>query len=242
MTVENSTYFISDIHLGLSSKEKETIKEGKLLYLLDSINFSGNTLFILGDLFDYWFEYEQVIQKGNFRLFAKLKELTDNNVIIKYLIGNHDFLHKNFFREYLGVEIIKTEVEVLIDKKRFFLGHGDGLVKNDLGYKILKSILRNKVIQTMYSIIHPDFGIWIAKNTSKKSRDFTNEKNYGEIDGLLETAKLKIDNGFDFVIFGHSHKREIINYNEGCYINLGSWLDQPCYGRFKDNKFDIINW
>lgn len=240
--MENITYFISDIHLGLSSKEKEAIKEEKLLYFLDSINFSGTNLFILGDLFDYWFEYREVIQKGNFRLFTKLKELTDNKVTIKYLIGNHDFLHRNFFQDYLGVEVIATEVEVSINKKRFFLGHGDGLVKNDLGYKILKSILRNKFIQMIYSLIHPDFGIWLAKNTSKKSRDFTNEKNYGEIDGLLETAKIKIDNGFDYVIFGHSHKREITKYKEGYYINLGAWLDQPCYGRFKENKFDIINW
>ncbi len=240
--MKNSTYFISDIHLGLSSKEEEVIKEEKLLNFLDSINISGTTLYILGDLFDYWFEYEQVIQKGNFRLFTKIKELTDNSVVIKYLIGNHDFLHKSFFHDYLGVEVFKTEIEVLISNKKFFLGHGDGLVKNDLGYKILKFVLRNKFIQTLYSLIHPDFGIWIAKNTSKKSRDFTNGKNYGEIDGLLEAAKLKIDNGFDFVIFGHSHKRELTKYNNGYYINLGSWLEQPCYGIYKDNKFDIINW
>lgn len=128
-----------------------------------------------------------------------------------------------------------------MNNKKFFIGHGDGLVQNDNGYKILKKILRNKFLQRIYSIIHPDLGISLASNTSKKSRDYTTKKNYGKIDGLMETAKDKIDDGYDYVIFGHSHNQAFEKYKNGYYINLGTWLDKPCYGKFIDS-FEIINW
>ena len=104
-------------------------------------------------------------------------------------------------------------------------------------------ILSNKefVFSIFYSLIHPDLGIKLASHTSKTSRDYTSNKNYGTIDGLLETAKNKIDLGYDYVIFGHSHSKALQEYNGGCYINLGSWLDQPCYGKFT-NSFEIIDW
>jgi UDP-2,3-diacylglucosamine hydrolase len=116
------------------------------------------------------------------------------------------------------------------------------MVNNDLGYKILKKILRNKAIQNIYSLLHPDLGIAIASKTSKTSREYTTQKHYGEIDGLFERAKQKIDSGYDYVIMGHSHYRAFENYKNGYYINLGSWLTEPCYGIFKNSKFDIIEW
>ncbi len=240
--MNKTIYFISDIHLGFDGKEAENIKEQKLIGLLKHISKDADKLFILGDLFDYWFEYRTVIQKGYFELFTTIKELTKNGIEVNYLIGNHDFLHKNFFNEYLNVNMFYNELEVTLNNKRFFLGHGDGLVKKDTGYKILKKVLRNKTIQFLYSLIHPDFGVWLAKNTSKKSRNFTKEKNYGEIDGLFETAKKKIDSGADYVIFGHSHKRDFCTYKTGSYINLGSWMEAPCFGKFKENNFEIIDW
>ncbi|MFH0736119.1 MAG: UDP-2,3-diacylglucosamine diphosphatase [bacterium] len=240
--MEKTIYFISDIHLGFAGKEIENNKEQKLISFIKNICKDADKLYILGDLFDFWFEYKYVAQKGYFELFTVLKELTSNGIEVNYLIGNHDFLHKNFFSEYLNVNIIDKEIEVVLNNKKFFLGHGDGLVKKDTGYKILKKVLRNKTIQFLYSLLHPDLGIWLAKNTSKKSRDFTKEKNYGEIDGLFETAKQKIELGSDYVIFGHSHKREMRTYKSGTYINLGSWMEKPCYGKFTENNFEIIDW
>ena len=122
------------------------------------------------------------------------------------------------------------------------MGHGDGLVKNDVGYRILKKILRNKVSQKLYSWLHPDLGIWLASSTSKTSRGYTEKKNYGEGDGLFETAKEKIDEGYDYVLFGHSHIRIFENYKNGHYINLGTWLNKPCYGKFSGDGFEIIDW
>jgi len=240
--LEKSVYFISDLHLGLESKEKEKLKEEKLIRFLNFIKEDAEELFILGDLFDYWFEYRRVIQKGYFKTFTALKNLTDAGIKVHYLIGNHDFMHRNFFSDELNVKVYEDPIEVELKGKKFFLGHGDGLVKNDLGYKILKKILRNKFLQKVFSLIHPDLGIAIASSSSKKSRDYTAEKNYGEIDGLFETAQNKIDEGFDFVIFGHSHNRADKTYKNGRYINLGTWLSKPCYLKYKDDQLNIIDW
>ena len=133
------------------------------------------------------------------------------------------------------------ELSVNLNGKKFFIAHGDGLVSNDTGYNILKWILRNKFFQWLYSLLHPDLGIAIASKTSKSSRVYTDKKDYGEVDGLYEAEKKKIDEGFDYVIFGHLHKRIRQNYKQGNYINMGSWLDKPCYGVFKDQKFEIVD-
>ncbi len=239
----NDAYlFISDIHLGLQSDELEKKKERLLVNFLNYARDIGKELFIVGDLYDYWFEYKKVYQKGFFRTLTALQDLTENGVKVHYLIGNHDFMHRNFFKDEIGAVMYEDPIERVLNGKKFFIGHGDGMVKNDLGYNILKKVLRNKGLQKIYSWIHPDLGISIASNTSKSSRDYTSKKDYGEEDGLFEAAKVKIDEGYDFVLFGHLHRRCNLKYKNGVYINLGSWLDAPCYGIFKDDKFEIVDW
>lgn len=235
-------FFISDVHLGLQDEQTEKLKEKKLVEFINFASLNCDELFILGDLFDYWFEYKRVVQKGYFKTFSALKEMTEKGIGIKYLIGNHDFMHRDFFEKEIGAELKEDAFSIVLNEKKFFLGHGDGLVKNDNGYKILKKILRNKTFQKMYSVIHPDLGIALASKTSKTSRDYTAEKDYGESDGLYEAACSKIDEGFDYVIFGHTHKRRNEKYKNGYYINLGSWLNNPCYGKFNGNNFEIIDW
>jgi UDP-2,3-diacylglucosamine hydrolase len=239
--VSKQYLFISDIHLGLQSKEVEEEKEKLLVKFLEFSKSNCDELFIVGDLFDYWFEYKRVYQKGYFRTLAALKNLTDNGIKVHYFIGNHDFLHGNFFEKEIGAIMYKDAVSFSLNGKKFFIGHGDCMVENDLGYKILKWVLRNRITQWMYSILHPDFGIWLASRTSKSSREYTTKKDYGEVDGLFETAKKKIEHGSDYVIFGHLHKKVFKHYNDGNYINLGSWLDEPCYGIFNQEGFKIIN-
>ncbi len=238
----NKTYFfISDIHLGLNSPEAEREKEKQLVSFLNYSKDNCDELFIIGDLFDYWFEYKRVIQKGFMRTIASLVDLADSGKTVHYLIGNHDFLHRNFFQKEIGLQLYRDPIEILLNGKKFLIGHGDGLVKNDIGYKILKKVLRNKTLQKIYSLIHPDLGIKIASASSKTSRDYTANKNYGKEDGLFETAQIKIDEGFDFVLFGHSHRRVFQKYKNGYYVNLGAWLDKPCFGKFTQ-LFEIIDW
>lgn len=234
--------FISDIHLGLFTHDVEVERENKLLEFLQFAKSNASKLFILGDLFDYWFEYKTVIQKDFFRTINALYELTSSGVEVHYFIGNHDFLHKDFFKKRINVKLHYDPLEILIEGKKIFLGHGDGLVKNDIGYKILKKLLRNKILQGIYSMIHPDLGIKLASSTSKKSRDYTSNKHYGYEDGLYETAISKFNTGVDFVVFGHSHVRMHREYENHTYINLGTWLDKPCYGKFDGTNFEIIDW
>lgn len=235
-------YFISDVHLGLQSEQIEKIKEDNLVSLLYFMEGKADKLFILGDLFDYWFEYRKVIQKGYFKVFTAVEHLVKSGTEVHYLIGNHDFLHRDFFSRYIGAIVHKDSVTIELDGKKFFLGHGDGLVKNDTGYKILKMILRNRFLQWAFSLIHPDFGIYIGSKSSKKSRDYTSSKDYGDGDGLFETAKDFINSGYDYVLFGHSHIRKFESYRNGVYVNLGSWLTNPCYGVFSNGNFEIKDW
>ena len=239
--VDKVYFFISDIHLGLLGKSEEEEKEKKIVNFLKYAEDNCDELFIVGDLFDYWFEYKRVYQKGFYRTLAALKSLSEKKIKLHYFIGNHDFLHRDFFEKEFGAILYQNALSTDLDGKKFFIAHGDGMVSNDMGYNILKWILRNKFFQWLYSLLHPDLGIAIASRTSKSSRDYTDKKDYGEVDGLFEAAKKKIDEGFDYVIFGHLHKRLFINYDSGKYINLGSWLTKPCYGIFKNKNFEIVD-
>ncbi|MBK9331369.1 MAG: UDP-2,3-diacylglucosamine diphosphatase [Ignavibacteria bacterium] len=232
-------YFFSDVHLGLESPEKEKLKETKLTEFLQSIREDAKEIFIVGDLFDCWIEYKYVVPKGFYRLFTKISELTESGVKINYIAGNHDFWKGGFFKDEFGIEICHTHIETEIDGKKFFIHHGDGFAHNDTGYRILKKILRNKISQRLYSMIHPDIGIRLAKGTSETSRKHTSVKDYSEKDGLKDRAFEMLEAGFDYVIMGHRHKPKMLEHANGYYINLGDWIDNFSYGVYKEGKFDL---
>jgi len=231
-------YFISDIHLGLSDPETEKEKESLLVRFLDSLS-DAEALFIIGDLYDYWFEYRRVYQKGFFRLLNSLYNLRARGTEIIYLIGNHDFMHRDFFSSEIGAGMMENEFIAELNGKKFFMAHGDGLLKGDYGYKLLKKVLRNKKIQWLYSLIHPDIGIGLAGHSSKTSRQHTSSRGNMETDGLKDKAAEIIKKGYDFVIFGHTHRRVQEKVSDGIYINLGTWLEKPCYGKFENKTFTI---
>jgi len=239
--VDTELFFISDLHLGLQNKEAEEKKELKLIEFLDFINKKGNILFILGDLFDYWFEYKTVVPKGYYKLFTMFSELRDNGVRLFFIAGNHDYWIGDYFRDEFGMEIHYEPVEKVILGKRFYLHHGDGLIKNDVGYKILKHILRNRVNIFLYSRLHPDCSSKIARWSSRKSRNYTSNRQYEE-DGMVKFAAEKIAEGFDFVVMGHNHQPGMTPLGNGIYVNLGEWMEKPIYGVFDGEKMILKKW
>lgn len=235
-------FFISDAHLGFESKEKEAEKERRLLQFLHHVKQHGTHLFIVGDLFDTWIEYRTVIPKGYHRLFTVLEDLTQRGLQVHYLAGNHDYWMGNFFCEYLGVTTYSAPFTITIDQKKFYIHHGDGLAGKDLGYRILKKILRNPLSIWLYSWLHPDVGITIAKFSSRTSRNHTSQKDYGEEDGLQKFAAKKIAGGINYVIMGHSHQPTAIPIENGLYVNLGDWISYCTYAEFTNGQLELKTW
>ncbi|MEO6693842.1 MAG: UDP-2,3-diacylglucosamine diphosphatase [Ignavibacteria bacterium] len=240
--MRDAYYFFSDVHLGLENSEKEKLKESKLIEFLNKAQDDAKEIFIVGDLFDCWIEYKQVVPRGYYRLLTKISDIVISGVKINYIAGNHDFWKGDYFREEFGIEICHTHIEREIEGKKFYIHHGDGFAYNDLGYRILKKVLRSNLSQKLYSIIHPDIGIKIAKATSATSRDHTNDKDYSERDGIKDFAIRKIDEGFDYIIMGHRHNPQMEEYKKGYYINLGDWINYFTYGKYKNNKFDLLTF
>jgi len=235
-------YFISDVHLGLESRDREKAKEDRLLNFLDHVQIDASYLFIVGDLFDAWFEYRTVIPKGFHRLFTKLEDLTRKGVAIYYLAGNHDYWIRNFFSDELGMKTFHDAFDIMVNGKKIFIHHGDGLAQNDTGYRLLKIILRNRLSIWLYSWLHPDIGVALAKSSSKKSRNYTQTKDYGDSDGMMQFAKQKIDEGYDIVIMGHRHKPTSEKIGRGTYINLGDWITHNTYAEMADEEITLRYW
>jgi UDP-2,3-diacylglucosamine hydrolase len=239
-------YFFSDVHLGLGSVESSRERERKVLAFLEMVGReNAETLFIVGDLFDYWFEYRSVIPRGFTRTIAGIAALVDAGVKVEYVIGNHDFGHNSFFREEIGVEVHHGDVERVIAGRRTYISHGDGKAFNDTGYLILKKILRASLSNTIFRLVHPDIGIGLASYASRRSRGHTDVKVYtdadrGEGDGLRAFAGKKIlEEGFDLVVMGHNHKPVRVDYNAGTYINLGTWLKDRSYLVLDEQTLDL---
>lgn len=242
-------YFFSDVHLGLGSRESNIDREEALLRFLTMVREErAEALYIVGDLFDYWFEYRTVIPRGFTRTLGAIAAVVDAGVQVEYLIGNHDFGHRDFFEKELGVRVHHDDIERTIAGRRCYLSHGDGKAFNDTGYLILKKVLRNRVSNALFRFLHPDIGIGAASYASRRSRDYTAQKNYdgekpGESDGLYAFAEKKImQEGFDLVVMGHSHRPRRVDLPGGTYINLGTWLNDRSYLILDEERMELLRF
>jgi UDP-2,3-diacylglucosamine hydrolase len=236
-------YFISDVHLGLGARDQEREKEDRLLGFLKAILPSADRLFIVGDLFDFWFEYRTVVPKGFHRTLSALQDLTERGIPVEYLAGNHDYWIGDFFERELGMTLRFNPYEANLQGKRVYLHHGDGLAKNDLGYRMIKPLLRNRWSIRAYRLLHPDLGVWLAQGSSKTSRAYTSSKDYGnEEEGMLAFAREKILEGMDIVIMGHRHKPRIMPVGTGTYVNLGDWIHFFTYGEMVGGQMSLNTW
>jgi UDP-2,3-diacylglucosamine hydrolase len=237
-------YFVSDIHLGAPkiTNEFEMKRREELLKFLDVVKSNGSRLIIVGDLFDFWYEYKYVVPKSYLWLYAKLKELVEKGVTVDYIAGNHDFYLGEFFSSAIGIRVYQDGFAEKINGKNFFILHGDGLAIKDSGYRMLKRALRNKFVRGLIRWIHPDVGFALARAFSKKSREYTSNKDFGEADGMVLFAERKVREGYDFVVMGHNHVPKSMPIEKGFYINLGDWLGNFTYGVFDGDRMQLMKW
>lgn len=237
-----SVFFFSDVHLGLHTREREKEKERRVLSFLSHVEEHGQRLFIVGDLFDYWFEYHSVIPRGYHHILSRLGMMVERGIAIDYIAGNHDFWLRDFFPVDLGIPVHKDPLTVTLEGKKFLLHHGDGLATNDTGYRILKKVLRSRFNIRLYSWVHPDWTTPLARGTSRTSREYTSTKDYGETDGMLKFARDRIADGYDVVVMGHRHIPSVTALGSGVYVNLGDWVAHSTYAEFDGAHITVKDW
>jgi UDP-2,3-diacylglucosamine hydrolase len=237
-----SSFFISDAHLGASPLKTEKLKEEKLLSFFDHVAQNGDRLFIVGDLFDFWFEYRSVIPKGYTRILCGLSRLNDLGMEMHYIAGNHDFWMRNYLAHEFGFRMHFDEMDYTTQRKKFYIFHGDGLAKDDVGYRLLKKIFRNRVNIFLYSLVHPDVGIPLARWVSSLSRRHTRQNLPPADEDYIQRALQKFEEGFDYAIFGHLHSPKYQVFGQKVYVNLGDWIENFSYAEFDGRNLRLLNW
>jgi len=238
-----AVYFLSDAHLGQDDHIAEDKKLKYLIELFQEVHVNGSHLFIVGDLFDFWFEWRSVIPKQAFPVLAQLKTLTNSGIQVYYLAGNHDFQLHGFLEKEIGVMTYPAELDITLHGKRFFIYHGDGLLSRDRGYRMLKRIIRHPWSVAAYRWLHPDLGMAIARITSRLSHNHFAIEYREEDEAEYEAfAAMKLQSGYDVVILAHSHQPIIKNYNKGTYIKLGDWIDKFTYAVWDGINLNLLQW
>ena len=220
-------------------------REKKFVCWLEFVRKDAEEIMILGDLFDFWFEYQTVVPKGFIRVLGKLAELRDSGIVITLFSGNHDLWLKDYFPKYLGIPIIHQPIVREWFGKRFYLAHGDGLGPGDLGYKLMNKLFRNRIAQWFFRKTHPDFGIWLANffsNTSRNAHLKYDQIDYGEKERLYQFVKQYVtrDNSIDYFIFGHRHLPRNITINSNSkMIILGDWITHFSYLKINEMGVEL---
>lgn len=223
------------------------LREKKIVAWLDQVSKDADEIFLVGDIFDFWFEYKKSVPRGYVRLLGKIAELTDRGIPIHVFTGNHDMWIFDYLPEETGVTLHKKPITRTWNGKRFYIGHGDGLGPGDHGYKFIKKIFANKVCQWLFARLHPNFGIGLADFWSGKSRNAGKEKDktfLGEENEWLAiyAREIQATNPQDYFVFGHRHLPLDIPIGTARYINLGDWIDHYTYGRFDGEKMELLHY
>lgn len=241
-------YFASDFHLGVPSYEKSLEREKAIVSWLEHIAPTAKEIFLVGDIFDFWFEYKNAIPKGFVRLQGKIAELTDSGIPIHVFTGNHDMWIFDYLPKELGIQLHREPVIREFNGKKFLIGHGDGLGPGDRGYKLIKKVFQNKFCQWCFARLHPNFGIWLANYSSRTSRAATgqeDEKFLGKENEWLYIYCMEVlqKEHFDYFIFGHRHLPLRIELtDQSTYLNLGDWLKYRTYLVFDGEKAGVKEW
>lgn len=238
-------FFASDFHLGVEATLSSLDREKKIVEWLSSVQNQMEALYLVGDIFDYWFEYKSTIPKGFTRFLGKIAELRDADIPIYFFTGNHDMWMFDYFQEEFGIPVYYKPIQRQLHGKNFFIGHGDGLGPNDTGYKIIKKILSNRFCQWAYARLHPNLGIWLMKKFSHKSRDAGGDNTifHGRSkEMLVQYAERKLESHpVDYFVFGHRHLPLNVKLSNGksFYFGLGDWTHYQSYGVLDKGIFSL---
>ena len=238
-------YFLSDFHLGIPDHSSSITRERKVVSFLEKASADAAVIFILGDLFDFWFEYKTVVPKGFVRILGKMAEITDKGIPIHFFVGNHDMWMSGYFEKELNIPVYFEAKEFVFNGKTFLIGHGDGLGPADHGYKFIKKIFRSPVSKFIFGILPPRIGMSIAQYFSRSSRAVTgntDEQFLGESNEwlVLYCRDVLKHTLYDYFIFGHRHLPIDFSLNETSrYINLGDWIRYDSYAEFDGNQLSL---
>lgn len=238
-------YFASDNHLGAPNKQDSLVREKKFVKWLDEVKTDAAALILVGDLFDFWFEYKTVVPKGFVRVLGKLAEISDAGVPIHFFVGNHDLWMNGYFEEELNIPVYHKPHEFIFNNTSFFVGHGDGLGPGDRGYKLMKKVFINPVSKWFFRWVHPDFGVRLAQFLSVKNKLISGDEDVKflgeENEWLVQYSKRKLESKhYDYFVFGHRHLPMTIQLNEkSAYINLGDWITYYTYAVFDGTTLEL---
>lgn len=243
-------YFASDFHLGVPDHDSSLLREKKLVAWLEMARTDAAEIFLMGDLFDFWFEYKTAIPRGYARLLGKLAEITDSGIPVHLFRGNHDMWAFDYLTKELNIQLHRDPEFHEFHGKQFYLAHGDGLGPGDHGYKFIKKVFANRINQWLFRLIHPDFGIRIALFWSRKSRLAGNEKEKKTRDVNLDLIQqritvhsmelLKQHPGLNYLIYGHYHYPLDTRLTNGArQLVLGDWIKHFTYAVFDGEKLEL---
>jgi UDP-2,3-diacylglucosamine hydrolase len=232
-------YFFSDVHLGAADQSTEALKLRLIRKLLTKVKQEQARLYILGDLFDFWFEYRTVVQKNHLEMIWELADLKKAGVETTILAGNHDFWMGQFMENELGIKVVKGNLKLELDGKKVLLSHGDDLDKSDWGYRMIKPVLRSPLTIWLYSLLHPDLAVSLAEWFSKISRGSQNKDACSLEKRLLRSVKQLFDCGYQAVVFGHVHLPALIEESGRIYLNTGDFIRNFSYAVYRDGRFHL---
>ena len=235
-------YFISDAHLGAEGREREAAREDRLHGFLASLPGRASGLVIVGDLFDFWFEYRTAIPRRHFATLALLKRLRESGVALSYLNGNHDFWLGHFLADEVGIETHDGPLLLATQGRRVWLHHGDGLVGGDLGYRVLRRVIRHPLSIALYGLLHPDLGISFAHQVSRCARRSRDERPLEPERLWREIALPRFAEGFDTVMVGHFHHAYERREPGREFYLLGDWIDRFSYAVLEGGAVRLEHW
>ena len=240
--MSDEVYFISDAHLGSQNARAERKKEARLCAFFRALRGRASALYIVGDFFDFWFEYRSVVPRIGGKVLFELYNLTSSGTRVAYLGGNHDFWLGSYLSEVVGLQIHTEPIGVEHGGLRIYVAHGDEFFGN-ASYRWLRNVLHHRFSVRLFRGLHPDRGALLARWASRASGEANVDRDFSVLkERYTQTAKRKFDEGFDAVVFGHLHVPFLWERDGKTLLVLGDWVRHFSYAVLRGREFSLLRW